>query len=623
MPPPGSTWTTTTSSYAARLRSGFTRSRLHTDDEIFELCVAPDPVRQVESDLERLLPAAELAQQMLLDALLGGEPPDGHAEWPTSGNRHQKPAAAPLALGVYNPGAKERGAAERKQLARYAPGEGRGCCWSLLDLARVSLVFPSYRALQSSLDAFLTSGEFDVVLVRNFFRTPSRLGARHVDVYVAFPVPGEGGSDPTLHICEVRFEEQSWMKARLEGAAPHVDSFFDAFRRTLVTLPGVADLELASHLAQDVLTSQPETGMLKHFRRSLARQQLGSSVAIWRDVVPGRRLDFPAFRDISKNICRALGEKKEHMTALWTEMDPGFAGCVSLFDFDAEAAASLKRFRDRVLTLGGGEEEPGAPAAPTGARDRLDAVLRGIHALVQPRARGQLGRFEFQRLAQSLGILAPEAARILACLDRCRMMDQRGQGQVFVRDADIGWLLSLDRLVDLGAACLEDHRRPAGEASGPWDASDSPQQQGWNFSERRSSTRAPSRGAPRRAARGTRSPWSPRARRPRACRASRPRGGRARRPEAAARAAALERGRAASGAGSRAARAPRARHYTPWERSGKWRQRCLLAPQRFSLYKRTLRPPRPLGSGGPPAARGAPLRGGRREWLLCICCAGG
>jgi hypothetical protein len=365
---------------------------------------------------------------------------------------------------------------EAKQLVRYAPGEGCDCYWSLLDLARVTLVFPSYRTLQSSLDAFIMSEEFDVVLVRNYFRTPSRLGARHVDVYVALPVPDEDGSDSTLHICEVRFEEQSWMKARLESAAPHVDRFFDAFRRTLVTQPAV-DLELASYIAQDVLASQPETAMLKHFRRSLkpGHQQLGSSVAVWRDVVSGRRLDFAGFKD----ICRVLGEKREHITALWTELDAGFTGCVSLYDFDPEATTALKRFRDRVLTLADGEE-----VVHASTRDRLDAVMRGIVALIQPQARGQLNRYEFLRLVQTLAIPAPEAPRILAYLDWCRM-DQRGQGKVCVRDADIGWLLSLDKLVDLGAACLEseDRRRPPGDASGPWDPGDSPEQHGWNFTE--------------------------------------------------------------------------------------------------------------------------------------------
>jgi hypothetical protein len=392
----------------------------------------------------------------------------------------QQPAAIPMALGVYNPGTKEEQAAEMKQLVRYAPGEGCDCCWNLLDLARVTLVFPSYRALQASLDAFIKSEHFDVVLVRNFFHTPSRLGSRHIDVYVAFPVPGADGSG-TLHICEVRFEEQSWFKARLENAATHIEGFFDAFRRTLSTMPGV-DLDLASHLAHAVLASQPETAVLKHFRRSVARQQPGSSVDVWRDLVPGRRLDFACFKD----MCCALGERslKEHAAALWTELDPGYAGCISLFDFDAEAATTLKRFRDRVLTLADGEDEGLDLQAK--ANDRLDAVWRGVVALIQPQHSDRLDHLEFVRLAQGLGVAAPEATRVQAYLDKCRL-DQRGHGPVFVRDIDLGWLLSLDRLVDLGAACLEseDRRRLPSETSDLWGICDSfrEHQRGWNFTQ--------------------------------------------------------------------------------------------------------------------------------------------
>ncbi|CAK0810841.1 unnamed protein product, partial [Prorocentrum cordatum] len=160
----------------------------------------PNPVRQLEHDLDDLLDSARQAQEQL-QALVA--PSQG--AWPP-GQVAEKPEAFPMALFAYNPGVKPRAAAEVKALASYGPAEGGRRHRHLLDLARLSLVFGSCEMLQLGLDSVLR--QFKVLGVRNLFRCPSRslVWTRRVEARPATVQEGTKTLFPNPPWLGIRFE---------------------------------------------------------------------------------------------------------------------------------------------------------------------------------------------------------------------------------------------------------------------------------------------------------------------------------------------------------------------------------------------------------------------------------
>merc|ERR1719436_2208445 len=95
------------------------------------------------------------------------------------------------------------------------------------------------------LDLILHS--FEVVGIRNYFKSPARIGARGVEVLVVIPVP-KGGKGPEIpHVCELRLEEASFYKAQI-AAEPHLEEFRDGLRRHLA--PANLHTEAVLYLAK-------------------------------------------------------------------------------------------------------------------------------------------------------------------------------------------------------------------------------------------------------------------------------------------------------------------------------------------------------------------------------------
>jgi Ca2+-binding EF-hand superfamily protein len=400
------------------------RERLVPDFEGWGRCIEPDPIRQVEDELEDLLVTANKAQQVLRHAIAGGQ------DWTPETNRPH-PAGVPLALFAYDPGVKREAAAEAKSLVRYGPAEGRNRYRHLLDLSRMLLVFSNCEMLQAGLDQILR--RFEVVNVKNFFNVPGRLGVRFVEVLVVVQV-GEG-DDSIPHICELRLEELCFHKAQ-QRAAAHLERFMDAFR-VLYKRNG-RDGDALGHLVRSVLLQPPCSHSLRVFRCHLAKR-FGSTVCAWRRQFGGRvrLLNFTKFRE----VCQKLN-CGEHATEFWEALDPSLGGCISMFDLDPEATALLIKLRIRLLALGDvGDSQ--VQADP-------ESLFARLCFLVRPRQAGQLERQEFLTVATPLGLSKDEANKVFSYLDHHAGISN----PAYVTVKDVAWLTRLSSLVDIQAVTM-------------------------------------------------------------------------------------------------------------------------------------------------------------------------
>merc|ERR1719203_635575 len=148
----------------------FDNGRLLEDPVGFHNCCEPDPIRQIEDDLDVLMERAEEAQLQLL-CLIGGPEdatPQTISERWKPGGQWYHPKATKKAELAFNPGVKSRQAAMAKAVVRYWPAEREQGYRHITDLARVGLVFTDATQLRARLDHVLE--QFDVISVRNYYQ---------------------------------------------------------------------------------------------------------------------------------------------------------------------------------------------------------------------------------------------------------------------------------------------------------------------------------------------------------------------------------------------------------------------------------------------------------------------
>jgi len=300
-----------------------------------------DPLRQLQEDMDDLMSTAALAQEQLV-ARVGPALGDGEAGMGTISAELiglcPKPRFCRRALFAFNPGVKAKEAAEAKAAACYGPSEGKRRRRNLMDLARVSLVFPESSSLRAGLSDVLE--HFVVADVRNYYHQGIKtcLGQKFIEVLVVLkedlPVP---------FICEIRLEELAYFNAR-QSSEVHLRAACGAFREMYANCSRL-DLDAVDRLARCSLTSPSECHKVRTFRRRLARR-FGSVVSAWRRRFGAKRcLEFVEFRDFCTCVM-AHGDA----SALWQELDCSRGGCISLFELDPAAVCLLARFRERVLS---------------------------------------------------------------------------------------------------------------------------------------------------------------------------------------------------------------------------------------------------------------------------------
>mmetsp|Transcript_105368 Transcript_105368/g.187342 ORF Transcript_105368/g.187342 Transcript_105368/m.187342 type:complete len:1389 (-) Transcript_105368:59-4225(-) len=387
----------------------------------------PGPIRQVDDDLDELLMTAALAQNEL-EQLISPTP----EPW-RPGSYRSKPAAVPMALFAQSAGPKTAEAARVKATVRYGPAEGPRKYRHLTDLARVSLVFASCDLLQAGLDVIL--GDFEVVDVRNNFRTPSRSGCRNVEVLVILEIDMGNGSPPRPHVCEIRLEEHNYWKA-----ANQTQPFMEQLLSVLTHHYGMLgrDPSCIEYLARYILTSPYESHGLRVFKRHIMRRW-GSVASCWRKYFGNNRLmPFLKFRDVCKELnCR------EHSTAYWEELDIGRGGSISLYELDPESCSLLAKFRARLLAL-----------ADVTDPDEVDAeTLWGrLTFPIRCNREGRLEVSEFKNVLKPLGFSSEEAMIIFNCLDPAGGHTFRPPAYISI--SDIGWVKRLHQFVDLNCITL-------------------------------------------------------------------------------------------------------------------------------------------------------------------------
>ncbi|CAE7333417.1 unnamed protein product [Symbiodinium natans] len=389
----------------------------------WETLTEPGPIRQVQDELEQLHVTAEKAQVML-ESLIA---PKDHA-WRPGELRH-KPSAVPMASFAYSYGVKSMEAAETKAMVRFGPAEDKRRYRHVLDMARIGLVFPSCDFLQDALDLILN--QFEVVDVRNGFRTPCRTGDRFVEVLLILEVETEDG--PMPHVCEVRLDEINFYNARAR-AEPVMQELLGKISKHYSN----KHPRCMEHLSRWVLESPGMSHGLRSFKKHLLRR-FGSALGAWRRHFGLSRLvPFHKFR----NLCKEMQTYK-HSTEYWQELDMGRAGCISLFELDAPSVCMLATFRARLLKLANVPSEEATPE---------DLWLK-MTQIVQPARsdRFVINEFTFI-LTRALGFSAVQATTIFDLLDSDGGHTFHPPG--LVRQTDIAWLVKLPMLVDLSAVAL-------------------------------------------------------------------------------------------------------------------------------------------------------------------------
>jgi len=387
----------------------------------------PGPIRQVEDDLDDLLTTASLAQNELEQLIAPSPEP-----W-RPGSFKNKPVSVPMALFAYSTGPKTAEAARVKATVRYGPAEGTRKYRHLLDLARVCLVFASCDLLQAGLDIIL--GAFEVVDVRNNFRSPSRAGLRNVEVLVILEIEIGDGSPPKPHVCEIKLEEHNYWKA-----ARRSEPYMQELQSVLTQHYGMLgrDPMCIEYLARFILDSACESHGLKVFKRHIMRRW-GSAAGAWRKYFGNNRLmPFSKFRDVCKELkCR------EHSTSYWEELDIGRGGCISLYELDPESVSLLAKFRSRLLAL----------ADVTNA-DEVDAdtLWQRLTFPIRCNREGRLEVGEFKNTLKPLGFSSEESVIIFNCLDPAGGHTFRPPAYISI--SDIGWVKRLHQFVDLDCISL-------------------------------------------------------------------------------------------------------------------------------------------------------------------------
>eukprot|EP00443_Scrippsiella_acuminata_P042343 CAMPEP_0115207678 /NCGR_PEP_ID=MMETSP0270-20121206/20838_1 /TAXON_ID=71861 /ORGANISM="Scrippsiella trochoidea, Strain CCMP3099" /LENGTH=1441 /DNA_ID=CAMNT_0002621275 /DNA_START=33 /DNA_END=4355 /DNA_ORIENTATION=+ len=407
-------------------------------------CCEPDPILQMESDLDKLLQDAEKAQAVLLSQIgpeessseAAGTPPAQmmRRRWP-AGAKWQAPRVAHgKARFAYNPGPKSRDAAIAKAFVRFAPADPEGRYQHLLDLARASIVFANSRMLRAGLEHILA--EFEVVAVRNHYHPSLHniIGSRCVDVYV---VISDEDETFTPHICEIRLEEMGFHLARAK-VHPHLDQIAEIFCKFYEHRKTIKDPKAIRYLAQWVLFRPKDSHGAIVFRRHLARRY-GSTVNAWRMALGDDSLvDFLTFRQCCQNLAY-----RDQTVEYWSALDAGLAGNISLFELDSDAVMLLAKFYGRLMGLVSNDSEADV--------DTLFAKLT-IKSAVKLSKQGSLEAHEFRQVVKPLGF-GPVDADLLFCY-----LDSKGGANhappATVTLDDIAWLSNLPALVDIDSVML-------------------------------------------------------------------------------------------------------------------------------------------------------------------------
>jgi hypothetical protein len=392
-------------------------------------CVEPDPIRQVEDRLDDLLVSAAKAQVLLKEAVVGNQVWQAETVKPN-------PSGVPLALFAYDPGIKPKPSAEAKAIVRYGPSEGSGGCYRhLTDLARLLLVFSNCDLLQAGMDHILR--QFEVVDVRNYFNTPTRLGVRYVEILVVIHVGS--GKERIPHICELRLEEVCFHKAQ-EVVAPKIEGLFAGFRR--VYDRACKDQESIVALVHSVLVRPAVTHDLRVFRCHLAKR-FGSTVCAWRRVLGNcRLLSFQKFRE----VCQQL-KCGEHTSEFWQRLDDTLGGCISLFEIEPQGTALLIKLRAQMLAMSGAAVDKSSSDQRANV---AEAIFQRMSYMVRPKVPGHLDLQEFRVIAKPMGLSIDEANVAFSYLDYHG--GHKPPATISVRDID--WLLRLPALVNVEAVLL-------------------------------------------------------------------------------------------------------------------------------------------------------------------------
>ncbi|OLQ05592.1 hypothetical protein AK812_SmicGene11207 [Symbiodinium microadriaticum] len=350
----------------------------------------------------------------MLESLIA---PKDHA-WRPGELRH-KPSGVPMASFAYSHGVKSMEVALGD--ANYS-GYTKARYRHVLDMARIGLVFQNCDFLQDALDLILS--QFEVVDVRNKFRTACRTGERFVEVLLILEVETEDGQMP--HVCEVRLEEINFYNARAR-AEP-------VMQELLGKTPGCKAVD--NSRAGDP-SDEPQAP--KHISR-----RFGSALGAWR-----------RFRNLCKEV-----KCWKHSTEYWQELDVGRAGCISLFEMDSASVCILAagvHFALRLLKLANIPSEEATAEELTFILTRalgFSATEAGIHNKESRSANeANMKCYFFSHDIARHSLELAEATNIFDLLDADGGHTFNPPGRV--RLADIAWLVKLPTLVDLSVQSFD------------------------------------------------------------------------------------------------------------------------------------------------------------------------
>mmetsp|Transcript_31203 Transcript_31203/g.72750 ORF Transcript_31203/g.72750 Transcript_31203/m.72750 type:complete len:1208 (+) Transcript_31203:168-3791(+) len=404
-------------------------SHLLCDPDRFARRVEPDSIRQVESDLETLLRAAQRAQEQLKACIAPG------VDWPEGAVR-SNPTGVPSAMFALDSGCRSVESAQLQAQVRYGPALGSQCARQLLDIAQLQLVFASCDLIQAGIEHLIQY--FEVVMVTNYYAKPTRLGGRYVEVLVVIHVDDDAGRMP--HICQLRLEHVYFHKGRV-SLQKNMDTFYDRVREVYRPHINPLDLEKVVEVARMTITSVPESQRMRAFRCHLIRRY-GSTVCAWRGVLGNHRvLQFLKLQE----LCQSL-KIVEQTVELWEHFDSGCGGTISLWDFDPEACSSLLSFRSRALARTGSQSQ----------EQDAEALMEKLTYHVVLKRPGCIEVHEFQRICKPLGYSSWSADKVFANLDICGGV----RHPAAVSEGDLLWMLRLCSIVDIESVSLQAYRAP-------------------------------------------------------------------------------------------------------------------------------------------------------------------
>jgi len=405
-------------------------SHLLCDPDRYARHVEPDALRQVDSNLDMLIRAAAHAQKQLKACIAPG------VEWPVGAIR-SSPAGVPPAMFALDMGCKPYDEAQLKAQVRYGPALGSHCARQLLDLARVQLVFASCDLIQAGIEHLVQY--FEVVRVKNYYTTPTRVGGRYVEVQVVIHVDVDGRRMP--HICELLLEHVYFHKGRL-SIQQQLVAFEDKFRETYRPFTNPLDLEKVVEVARMTLSQVPEHRHMRSFRCHLVRH-FGSTVCAWRSVLGNHQvLQFNKLQE----LCQSL-KIPEQSVELWEQLEVGgCGGSISLWEFDPETCGMLLSFRSRAL----------ARTSSHSQEQDAEVLMQKLTYHVVLEQLGRIERHEFQRICKPLGYSSWIADKVFSNLDALG----GARLPAAVTKGDLLWLLRMGSIVDIESIALQAYRAP-------------------------------------------------------------------------------------------------------------------------------------------------------------------